>query len=123
MAKAILVSATAITAALAVLLAIFLWNAANRAALVGPDGYTDIGARLGVRVGTARQQATAAFRRLGFTPYGDQTGGMCLSHSYGNDTRVEILADDSWRHGTICVASKHNRIIALETRFMVTPVF
>lgn len=99
------------TGAVIVLGSVFLSNDLNRTALAGGTGDVAAGGALGLSVGMPATEAEARLTAHGLKVVPDETPeAPCLGRTYKPDETVRIFADDSWRRGTICLASQNDRL-------------
>jgi hypothetical protein len=88
----------------------FLSDEYNRVAVLGSEGSIDSGSKFGLEIGMLRSDADAILNTRGLELVESFYGGSCLNRSYPDDQRIEVWSDDSWRRGTICLASKNDTV-------------
>lgn len=111
-----------IMASLAVLLlagtAGAFFNELNRTAIFESTGFITAGERFGVKIGIDRGVANRRIGGLsGMQLHKSFKGGICLMRSYDVDVTVDLYIDNSWRHGSICIASQRGVVTELAWMF------
>jgi len=95
---------------------LFLSNERNRAAF-GSTGNIEVGKKFGVAVGDIREDAILHLKKLGLETAIFPNRQSCLGIIYDEDIRINILQDNSWRQGTVCIASKNEIVISLSWHY------
>jgi len=54
--------------------------------------------------------ALAKFDSMGAKLHSVEKADHCIFHSFGSPKRVVILADNSWRQGTVCIVPDGDRV-------------
>jgi len=106
------------------LVAVFLSNEWNRAAL-GSRGYIDNGSKFGVKIGSSYLEAKQGLLSRGLILYDPMEGQKlsetgtqrCHGQEYADNITLEGFSDHSWRRGIICVASKDGKVIRLSWHY------
>lgn len=109
---------------LAVLLAMFFMSEWNRAAF-GSQGYINKGSRFGVEIGSPYLEAKEHFMSRGLIVYNpmegqeltESNGKRCHGQEYSSDVTLDGFADDGWRRGIICMASKDGTVVRLSWHY------
>lgn len=103
------------------LIALTVWvlsDEFNLRAITGSAGATRAQAALGLPIGMPAAQAAARLEDKGLVEFQDDTPAVpCLNGVYAADETVRLFADDSWRRGTVCLASREGRISQIVWRF------
>jgi hypothetical protein len=100
--------------AVAVLAVFVLSNERNRDTIFDPEGFMREGAKFGVSIGQPLGLATAVLRRSNWRYFAAHNGGYCIRHRYTADMKVTVFFDGSWRKTTLCIASKHGRVVSIQ---------
>jgi hypothetical protein len=79
------------------------------------------GSKLGVRIGAPETDARAALVRHGFRYSHSNAGGDCEALEAPWNARLDYYADDTWRHGSVCVRIQDGRVTQLGW-FYVLPI-
>lgn len=109
--KALRIVAVAVAGTALLVPAILLADELTRTALFDSAGYVVDGRKFGVVIGSKRDDAVAHLTRTPSLRLHETTkGGTCLMRRYGPDITVDVFVDDSWRHGSVCLASRSGRI-------------
>ena len=86
----------------------------NRLAISWTGGFVKEGAKFGVQIGQPADTAQASLAKMGWKFSEILDGHECLSKNYPDGVRVELYEDRTWRSGSLCLASKDNRVLSIE---------
>lgn len=90
---------------------ILLASELNRTALFNSAGYRAEGQKFGIKIGDQRSAAIAQLERTSnIRLHHTSKGGTCLMRTYDSSVIIDVFIDNSWRHGSICLASLDNKI-------------
>jgi len=90
--------------------AILILSPLTRVAITRSKGKIDEGRFLDVEIGSMSAAAHKALTDRGFRHIERTQGGNCMGIFYEANFEVNLYFDDSWRRGTICVASIDGRV-------------
>ncbi len=93
--------------------AIELANESTRALVFRPNGVEERGSAFGVQVNDTRGDAADALARRHFTRVQTKAGGRCLLRNFSSDYVLDLFDDNTWRKGTICIATREGRVEAI----------
>lgn len=109
--KAFRIITIAIAGAAILAPAILLADELSRTALFDSTGHVVDGKKFGISIGGNRGDAVTHLRHMRSLRWHETTkGGICLMRRYTSDITVDVFIDESWRHGSICLASRRDRI-------------
>jgi hypothetical protein len=94
----------------------------DRAGLIGGStGYITSGSKFGISIGMPLATARLRLAGRGLQPLDlaslHAPPHRCLGWAYPPDHTVEAWTDDSWRRGTICIASVHGAVASVRWHF------
>jgi hypothetical protein len=102
------------SALVAVAIAAFLSVAENRDLLLRGGGYMESGEKYGVTVGLPTLDALKILKDRGYVYNASYDGGLCVLKRFPPGNRLDVMFDETWRKGSICVASKNGHVVGLE---------
>ena len=100
----------------------WLWSPApERTSLTFFQSYGHVvtGERLGVRVGMSLEEASAHLVRQGLVPVPeyDRQVRSCGGRMVASQEEVRSFADNTWRHGGVCLFVTSGRVVAIGWSF------
>jgi len=91
-------------------------NASARAVLFRPNAIVEVGDGFGVSIGSARSDALDGLRRA-LRHAETKSGGTCLFREFSDEYVLDVFRDDTWRRGTVCIASRDDVVVAVVWMF------
>lgn len=82
----------------------------TKAAIMQENRRISSGSFAGASIGDPRAQARRFFLSRGLSLSRVSRGGDCYGNRYPEEILLEVYIDDTWRNGSVCVASENGRI-------------
>ena len=82
----------------------------TRAGLLASQGHAEEGSKFGVEIGMELDDAGHGLRERGLRPVALTAPASCHGRIYAAEHELELWYDDTWRRGTICLASVNGRV-------------
>jgi uncharacterized membrane protein len=101
---------TALVVVLIVIGSAIVASPLTRTGLMRSKGSISEGSFLGINIGESASTAGIKIARMGFRTIESSYGRNCMGIHYPEDYHVVLYYDNSWRNGTICVASIAGRV-------------
>lgn len=95
---------------------VFLSNEWNRAAF-GSIGYIEQGKKFGIIIGSPLTEKIEALKARGFIHELPTKKHSCFGRDYPENIKLDLIYDDSWRRGSICIGSKSGVITSINWRY------
>jgi hypothetical protein len=89
---------------------LFIWwsrlDPLDKLGIASGSGRIASGNFIEINVGERAVRAREILTRRGLVLSRSSNGGNCYGHEYDSSYYVEVYIDNSWRNGSVCVASK-----------------
>ena len=89
----------------------------NRAGILASRGTIEEGSKFGVEIGMELDDAGHVLRERGLRPAALTAPASCHERTYSAERELELWYDDTWRRGTICLASVHGQVVSVSWRY------
>lgn len=84
---------------------------------IGSIGFRDSGSKFGVEIGVDLTSARSHLTANGLRLYEEDFFGQCLGFSYPKDQDLEVWVDETWRYGSICLASVGEKVVSIRWHY------
>lgn len=96
---------------------VILSSPLNRYGIARSKGYITTGRFIDVIVGEQSDSARKKMLSHGLRMINRKSGRNCMGVIYDENLSVELFFDDSWRWGTVCVASFRGRVQSINWHY------